>query len=409
MTRIFYLEPFLIKAERHFIETSLAVNSYFSNIKNVQFYLIGNRNLDHEVKRLLPNVIPLISQTCFESLDDKGQSFLTDLLELNKKYVFTNRDLVIIPTGYENQILGIGKFIDIFNDTSCPKFSVQVHQLFPPVPESDDIEKVSFRRFWMRRLREAFKTIKSKNVSFWTTESSNLVKDLSRVSGKRFGILPVPYLNLEINSNTYLSLDNSKSHSVKFAFLGEGRQEKGLLYFMRAIVQINKLENDYLFVIQNMNPRGYTSAQKVEFDSLLSKLSRYQNVIVINGGMPPVDFHSLLSQIDCLVLPYNPINYYRRVSGVLIQAVIYQKSAIVASDTWAAGEINKNKAAGLVFKYLVENQNQTTINLIQAIDKFDKFEKTIKKSAKLLSNNFKAFNTAGEYLRRIYSYYENNT
>lgn len=406
--RIFYLEPFLIKAERHFIETSISINSYLSDQSKLQFYLIGNKKADTEVKKVLPNMIPGITQTCFESLNDKGRSFYKDLVYLDKKYSFAAKDLIIIPTSYENQILGVAKFITYLKKNISPKIALQFHQLFPPVSESEDVNKISFRRFWVKRLQNAFEKINSRNISYWTTESDRLNKDFRRISRNEVGILPVPYNIFDPNpmSRPPIKIDLTKNNLVKLAFIGEGRQEKGLIYFLRAIEIINRGKNNCLFVVQNMNPRGYSQKQQNKFNQLLDKVKKYPNVFVIEGGIEPSIFHNILNWIDTLVLPYNPINYHRRLSGLIIQASIYKKPVIISSGTWGAYSLNKKWAAGIVFRYHNGRDDQITAYLIQAIKKFVANKEEIKEKARLYSEHFSSYNTAEEYIKRIAKYYE---
>lgn len=406
--RIFYLEPFLIKAERHFIETSISIDRYLSGRSNLQFYLIGNKNADTKVKKLLPNTIPWITQTCFENLDDKGWSFYKDLVDLNKKYSFTSKDLIIIPTSYENQILGVNKFITYLKKNIPPKIALQFHQLFPPVSESDDVNKTSFRRFWIKRLQNAFAKINSRNISYWTTESGRLNKDFRRISKNHVGVLPIPYnmFNLSPILKPPIKIEPGQNDFVKIAFIGEGRQEKGLIYFLKAIEIINKEKNNCLFVVQNMNPRGYSQKQQNKFNQLLDKVKKYPNVFVIEGGIEPAMFHNILNWIDVLILPYNPINYHRRLSGLILQASIYNKPVIISSGTWGAYSLNKKWAAGIVFEYHNGHDSQITTCLIQAIKKYVTNKEKIEEKARLYSKHFASYNTAKEYIKRITKYYE---
>lgn len=408
VSRVFYLEPFLIRPERHFIETSLAINKYLSDHYEGRYYLIGNKNLNSELKELIPGVIPCISQTCFESLDDKGQSFYDDLITLHKEYDFQSSDLIIIPTAYENQIFGVSRFTKDIGAERCPLIAIQFHQLFPPTQESDDVSKISFRRQWTKRLRHAFRTINSDKVSYWTTESYRLNRDFRSISQRDVGTLPVPYLisGKRIVREITVSY-HPQERVVDLAFLGEGRQEKGLIYLLYAIKHLSKRENRLRFMIQNMGPRGYTNDQEKEFTTLLSEVRRYSNVLVVDGGIPPISFHSLLLNVDGVILPYNPINYHRRVAGMMVHAAIYGIPAIVSSGTWAASALRKKWASGIEFQYDVNNKKVTIANLVRAVEQFCANRTDLSRVAQSVSYNFRRHSTPEEYLNRIITYYEN--
>lgn len=408
VSRIFYLEPFLTRPERHFIETSLAINRYLSDHYKGRYHLIGNKNLNSEVKELIPGAIPCISQTCFESLDDKGQSFYDDLITLHKEYDFQSSDLIITATAYENQILGASRFTNDMGEKRCPLIAIQFHQLFPPTQESDDVSKLSFRRQWIKRLRHAFRTINSNKVSFWTTESYRLNQDFRNISQRDVGTLPVPYLILEKKTVRESTIScRPQERVVDFAFLGEGRQEKGLIYLLYAIKHLSKRENCLRFMIQNMGPRGYTNDQETEFATLLSEVRRYSNVLVVDGGIPPISFHSLLRNVDGVILPYNPINYHRRVAGMMVHAAIYGIPVIVSSGTWAASALRKKWASGIEFQCDVNNKKVTIANLVRAIEQFCVNRIDLSREAQTVSYNFQKHSTPEEYLKRIITYYEN--
>lgn len=399
--RIFYLEPFLIKPERHFIEVTLALNKYLSSQKDCQILIFGHKKLTSDVKSLIPDVIPAISQTCYENIDDQGRSFFKDLQQIHKNYILSREDLVIIPTAFENQILGVARFIQQ-RDLLCPKIALQFHQLFPPTLQSDDVLDYKFRSYWKNRLKKAFKKIKSPLVSFWTTESKHLNEDFTRLSNRPVGMLPLPYVKFPNEK----PLKKRLSSAIKIGFLGEGRQEKGLLFFLDAIKLINTTTSSFEFIIQNMNPRGYSARQITKFNKLLKEIEKYENVAVINNGIPPAEYHQLLLSLDCVVLPYSPVNYKRRISGILIQAASYGIPVIASERTWSEEAIKKGLAVGILFPYNLRSNFETVQNLTHAIIKFQQKKTEIQKNARLCSAFFSHHCRAEKYLDQIISFYE---
>lgn len=399
--RIFYLEPFLIKPERHFIEVTLSLNDLFSRQNTNEFFIVGNKRLDNEVEKLFPTVIPGITQTCFEDLNNKGMSFFHDLQELDKKYTWTTSDLFIIPTAYENQILGVSSFLQ--HKRIVLRIALQFHQLFPPTGDSEDVLKHTFQAFWMNRLKEAFSKISSNTVSLWTTESNKLNRAIQKLSRRRVGMLPFPYPPWH---SDYLGRKKHESSITRLGFLGEGRQEKGLLFFLQAIHSINKIKNTFEFVIQNMNPRGYSPKQMKKFIRALNTVKKYRNVTMVEGGIEPKKFHTLLQSLDGIVLPYNPVNYCRRVSGLLIQAALYGIPSIISEGTWGARTLKNNHAAGIIFRYDLHKQTITNKNLYNAIQKFQNNIRIMQKKAESSSFYFRKHCSAKEYIKRIINFYE---
>jgi len=396
-TRIFYIEPFLIKPERHFIETSLAIYYRLSKQNVFQFFIVGNKNLAPEVKDLIPDVVPAISQMVFEDLENKGSSFFEDLVNLDKIYHFTPEDFLIVPTAYENQIIAIKKFAK-YKRRLMPKVAIQIHVLFPPVKDSNDVLKSEFRVFWRQRLKDAFRDVPP-SVSIWTTESKQLNKDYKAVSGLNVGMLPVPYLMLISN------LKKKRTESIRIGFLGEGRQEKGLHLFLKAIEEINKQKNSFSFFIQNNNPRGFSDKELNDMLALLEKVKRYKNIEVVDGGIPPVEYHGALLSLDCVVLPHNPANYCRRVSGILIQASMYNIPSIVSSGTEEEISIRNGKTKGLVFSYDINSISKTIENLVKALKKFATAKDSMSKTMLPSIEHLRKHNSAANYLSKIMSPY----
>lgn len=400
--RIFYLEPFLIKPERHFIEATLAIDHYLSIQTRYEYYIVGHKNLNHVIKKYLPHTFPSISQTCFEDLEDKGRTFFRDLVDLDKRFFFRSNDLLVISTAYENQLLGVSEFVKCL-DRKCPKIALQFHQLFPPTNESDNVANLSFRRYWIARLRKAFAQINNPNVSYWTTEVKRLNKDFRRISGRRAGLLPFPQFTKIIQKGKV----GLKSKNIVVGFLGEGRQEKGLLLFLKVVQKLTTLNSSLQFIIQIMNPRGFTIAQKDQLDRLLETLIKLPSVNFFNGGISPVKFRQLLQSLDVLVLPYNPVHYCRRLSGLVVTATIYNKPVIVSSETWASYAVQKKWASGMVFKYDSKSEKRTISNIIGTINKFVKDNKYRPRTDSQSSSPFVLSSNGQTFISRIISYYEN--
>lgn len=401
MMRIFFLEPFLIKTESHFIEVAIAISTYFQKANNVSFYLIGNKHLTPQIKNLFPNVLAGITHTCFQNMDDHGTTFYQDLCELDTQFNFQKSDLIVIPTAYENQILGVSTFEKEKSD--CPMIALQFHQLFPPSKESDDIAKPHFRRLWINRLKKAFATIKSPQISYWTTESLRLNKDFNKISPKSIGMLPVPITDDWQMSHKYHYGKSQKR--IRVGYLGDGRQEKGLLLWLKVIKNLKNSE-EYHFVIQLNNPRGFSSNQQHQFKSLLTYISKLDNIEILEGSLQPEFFYQIFRSLDVVMLPYNPNNYCRRVSGLAMQAAIYKKPIITSSGTWSANALKQGHLAGISFKYEKNNEEQTISNIISSLEKFIKIKEQLDISAINTSNYFSVRNSPSAYIKQILDFYE---
>lgn len=361
--RVFYIDPFLKYDFGHYFEAALAIRDFSKNQKKLTWYLIGNVDISEKARKSIGKIIPFIRQTCFQDLENKGRSFAEDLTNLSRKFSFTEKDLLFVPAAYENQILGVAGFINYWESRkkTIPKIALQFHQIYPPTKESDDVMKAEFRNGWEKRLEKAFSLIKNPRVSFWSTEASLLNQKLARLSQREVGILPVPFI---FPKKISCRIPKNK---ITVGFIGDGRQEKGLSLFLRIIPILIKYKDNLNFVIQNLNPRGFSNNQENEFASLLRAAASFKNVKIINGALSPRRYDKLLREIDIVVLPYNPQNYCQRASGILMQASIYQKPMVVSGGTWMEKAIMRKRASGLVFGY-ADSSPKTSENLLVSIE-----------------------------------------
>lgn len=400
--RIFYLESFLIKAERHFIEVSLAIHNLLQKSHIENFIFVGNKQLNTEVAKLLPGIVPGITQTVFENLEDYGESLFQDLKDLDSKYDFQPDDLLIIPTAYENQILGVTKFV---NDKGgqVPEIAIQFHIILPPVKDSDDWMDKKFQEYWFNRIKQAFHQLPN-SVSIWTTESENLNSDYGKLAGRKLGTLPVPFLVMESDKKI-----NKDPKQTLVGFLGEGRQEKGLSLLLGAIKVINQKKNNFQFVIQNNNPRGYSEKDMKIFLSLMSEVKKFKNVTIIEGGIAPVPYHKLLLTLDAVIMPHNPANYIRRVSGLLIQGSMYNIPCIVSSGTEEQLSIERGDTKGQIFPYDVKSRENTVRNLVESLQYFAAHKMEILKEKLPSIEKLKRHNSALGYFERLLAAYPNSS
>jgi glycosyltransferase involved in cell wall biosynthesis len=398
--RVFHLEPFLRRTESHFVEVALAMNSHFRETSN-RFQLVGNKGLEDSVKRLFPNVVPGISQTCFEDPENKGISFAQDLFHLHQRFDFQEDDLIIVSTSYENQILGTAIY-----QTEAPyppSMALHFHQLFPPSSDSDDIAKLSFRKLWQQRLKQAFSRARFSKVSYWTTESSILNHNYTRLSQQRVGMLPVPFLS---NPSRTRAIESDRvGTKYRVGYLGDGRQEKGLLTWLRVIRAFEKTPSYYEFVVQINNPRGFNNHQRSELDELLLHLRNNPNLHFINGQLSPKEFHRLLQSLDLIAIPYNPLNYFRRVSGLAMHAAVYERPVLASSGTWAAEAVTRGHLAGKIFDYNTRNEELTINNAVAAVRTALAQRSELKRTAMDAAAYFRTRNTPAEYLKRIDQFY----
>jgi len=215
-------------------------------------------------------------------------------------------------------------------------------------------------------------------------------------------MLPVPFLSYRETTPLFQS---STAGGFTVAYLGDGRQEKGLLIWLKAIHALCQSGKPYEFIVQINNPRGFNDSQRLEVEALKNDLKDYRNVRLLNGPLPTSDFHRVLNTIDLLAIPYNPLNYCRRVSGLAMHAAAYEKPLLVSSDTWAAQEVKKGRLAGTIFKFDRRREEMTIRNIIECLELAFAKRQILKRLAAKAASYFRSRNTPAGYVNRIVDFY----
>ena len=404
--RIFVIEPGLIKMTGHPIQYALAFQE-LSYSMGVEVHIIPNRNVDREVLARLPSSLPAISRTCFQFAPDGPITFYHDLCQLDESCSFTQDDLVIVTSCYTKEIEGISIFAHNKPSSCCPKIAMNFHQLFPPATVSSMLCTREYQEYWRGQLRSAFNLVRNvhTNIGFWTTVSEALNEDYRTVAGCEVGMLPFLFARPE-HHYTFEVSKYQLPGKLKLAFLGDGRQEKGLLLFLNTIHNCFRPNGHLGFVIQNIDTRGYNMVELEALNALTFKTRLRPDTVIIEKPLLPEAFHNLISAVDVVVLPYHPKHYDKRASMLFAQAVMHQKPVVVSSGTWMAEEINRGNGSGVIFDFVVSCWDTTITNLGKAILELQSNIELYRLEARERSKHYQTFHTVERYLQTILDYYE---
>ncbi len=400
--RIVWIDPNLKTNFGHPIEGACSIKSSVTDTSKVDLEIVTNRDTDSSVQRLLGEVHPVITNTCFQNLDDKGSTFHEDMEKVHEKLQLGTSDLVVIPTAYSNEILGVKTFLGKHKDKQ-PKFAFQIHQFFPPALTFRQTLEDSYFLTNKELLAESFiEAVDFKNVvSIWTTRSRKLNQLLNSFSPMNIGMLPLP-----IEFHKDLKTDD-KPESVGFtiSFLGDGRYEKGLLLFLEAVKDTPSAGER--IIIQDYNGRGYDVQESVQFKRVRQELESDSRVEFIESAIDPLNFQRIVATSDVVVMPYHPQSYDKRVSEIYIIARMYNQICVVSSGTWMADE-SRRFNAGHIFDYKLNEPKQTIDNLRKELEIIIKGKSEMKSSNESgnQSINYQRVNSPRNMLRQIIKHYE---
>jgi glycosyltransferase involved in cell wall biosynthesis len=247
------------------------------------------------------------------------------------------QDVVYLPTAHGREALAVRRIIDELGEENAPEFHLVFrHALAEPGPARDIQEDpwvVSYTHTH-RAFFDACRAYPDTRRWHFYTDTDELTQEYGRLAGLPFGTVPIPF------RRELIPPAPRRQGPLKVLFLGDPRQEKGF-HLLPALVR--GLLDDYLktgkaqFVIQ-------ASIHHSEKDPLLTdalaELSRHDprhvRLVGLEGFLPPETYYRLVAECDVMLLPYRPVAYRSRSSGVFAEAVSAGKPTVVPANTWLA-------------------------------------------------------------------------
>jgi hypothetical protein len=361
-------------------------------------HVVCHRDADRSILDSLRLPSPTLRCHCFPIAPASTTAFAECMREIMQRFSCTGEDLFLIASAHVNEIRAVAEIVkDRKSALGWPAIAMNFHQLFPPAPESQEVCRAGYQQFWMDQLRGAFNAISAddSSVSCWTTAAAPLRAAYETVAARPVGTLPFIFVT---GSTPHSSLRDSGSR-LRLAFLGDGRQEKGLLPLLEARERLRHVFKDGLtWTLQNINARGYVASELVRLTALLEGTRKTPDVELIERGLLPGEFEQLLDDQQIILLPYNPLHYDRRGSLLFVQAVCSGKPVVVSNGTWMAEEVAQGRAAGVNFEYLVQNSEATAGNLCEAIREICANYAQYSAMAEARSSYYSERHTASAYL-----------
>jgi hypothetical protein len=123
---------------------------------------------------------------------------------------------------------------------------------------------------------------------------------------------------------------------IVFGFFGALRPEKGASIMAEAIPAFAARYPDTRFLVHA--PRGDSDS------SAVSALESVPQVELIYGNFArKVDYFRQFTRASCILLPYDPVEYAYRTSGILIEALGLDRLVITTKDSWLYTEAERRK------------------------------------------------------------------
>lgn len=262
-----------------------------------------------------------------------NQAFEKDLLSLPKD-VWNPDNLVALPAITQNQIFGLVRFLLSREQQGLP--AVVCHLMFPPswLPWAN--ASLLGEKFYSDAFGLAAGLI-GRHLYF-TAENEAMQDLFSRKFGIGPKILPLPF------GAPGLKKADQSGGTVRLGFLGDSRCEKGFHLLPAAIELCQREGLDVEYIVQIQHAGLEERAIEAE-----RSLRAFKGVRLVEGVLTSEEYGALASEIDVMLLPYDPAIFGLRGSGIFTESVAAGRPVIATEGTFAAACIEKHAAEGEVF------------------------------------------------------------
>jgi glycosyltransferase involved in cell wall biosynthesis len=131
---------------------------------------------------------------------------------------------------------------------------------------------------------------------------------------------------------------------VRVGFFGESRYEKGFHLLPMAIELCRRDGLDAEFIVQ-INNSGWSRCT-IEAEAALRAL---KGVRFLEGELSTENYTAWTGQTDVMLLPYDPVTFGMRGSGIFTESVAAGRSVVASRGTFAGSSVENDQAEGEVF------------------------------------------------------------
>lgn len=244
----------------------------------------------------------------------------------------TADQLLVITAVCQNQLSGVIDFMRARPLKSLPYIVCQLMFLPNWTPWEGSAQ------FGDAYYREAFQKASPfiGRKLFFTTENHPIAKIYRERYGIHAKILPVP---LAISR-----FSGAVGKTTRLGFFGYSKGSKGFHLLPEAVDICRNAGLDVEFRIQIQHSRWERTTVQAE-----RRLRSMPNVHLIEGVVSSDDYIAETNKVDAVLLPYDPIRFGMRGSGIFTESVSAGRPIVASEGTFAAESIRIGEAQGEIF------------------------------------------------------------
>jgi glycosyltransferase involved in cell wall biosynthesis len=341
--RYFVIDPGFEDFDSHHSVVGDALIKDAERLKKEILVLASNK-LELSLKRYEDKIVPFFSTPCYtnnlkplpaDRENALAASFMEELRKLFQTYDITERDVLLIHTGFSHLYLGLAQFVASIGKQASPKLIVC--GMFDPgsrnIKSAEDILRFS----WFVKNKLSLSYLKQsafpENTVFATSCKEYKVGYQALVDS------PVdvhPAINYQPSTDQNVSKNERKRLLL---FVGSVKKDKGLDFILQNIAFLLSEFNGIDFVFHwNTNSPGIRDFTNVEVE--LTELSnRFNNLDLVSGTLEKEEYERLFNSVQGVVASYAPSSYKHKTSGVFWDVLRRDSCSLLCSNgTWLARE-----------------------------------------------------------------------
>jgi glycosyltransferase involved in cell wall biosynthesis len=246
--------------------------------------------------------------------------------------IWSSDKLIVVPAVSQNQIVGLIQTLRAKADDERRRIVCQL--MFAPNWTPWGRNGKLGRTLYQKAFALAGPIIGKK--LFFTTENEAIASLYRDQYGIETSILPVPFGNTEPAAPC--------SARPAFGFFGYSKCEKGFHLLPQAIEICRAHGLDANFIIQ-LHHSGWERATVAAEHAL----RQIPDVRLVEGVLSHAEYTAETGKIDAMLLPYDPVLFGLRGSGIFTQSVAAGRPVVASAGTFAGASIASGEAEGEVF------------------------------------------------------------
>lgn len=309
-----------------------------------EILVLASNKLELSFKHQDDKIVPFFATHCYtnnlkplpaDRENVLADSFMEELRKLFQTYDITERDVLLIHTGFSHLYLGVAQLFASVGKQSSPKLIVC--GMFDPGSRNIEIKEDILRFTWFLKNKLSLSYLQKsafpKNIVFATSCKEYKVGYQALVDS------PVdvhPAINYQPLTNKIVS--NNKRKRL-LLFVGSVKKDKGLDFILKNIAFLLSELSSIDFVFHwNTNSPGIRDFTDVEVE--LTELSnRFNNLDLVSGTLEKEEYERLINSVQGVVASYAPSSYKHKTSGVFWDVLRRDNCSLLCSnDTWLARE-----------------------------------------------------------------------